>query len=105
MKQDRSDEYKAKGPENPTPVGSKMPKNTTGSTIAHETLQFSSVQSSSVQLFNEIKEQDTPGSSSEKQTTLRSARERQRAPKNTNEQPISLILPHQTHLGTENALN
>ena len=86
-------------------VSFRAPDSLPGSKISLETLQFSSVQSSSVQLFNEIMEQDTPGSSSEKQTTLGSARERQRAPKNTNEQPISLILPHQTHLGTENALN
>ena len=57
---------------------SRAPDTTPGSKISLETLQFSSVQSSSVQLFNYIMRQETPRSTSKHQMTLRSAGERQK---------------------------
>ena len=116
------------------PRRSRAPDSTPGSKMSLETLQFSSVQSSSVQLFNKTMEQGTPRSSADQHRTLEtpgSAKEPQRTPassqlplfchtKHTSKRKylkstqktrtderiytITIVLPHQTHLGNKNAL-
>ena len=101
---DRENEEKAEGRENPTPGGSRTPDSTPGSTFSLETLQLSSVQFSSVvQSDNCVNRLEAARIQHHEAPGCRNARERQRAPRNASERPITLILPHQTHLGTENA--
>ena len=64
-------------------LSSRAPDSTPGGKMSLETLQFSSVQSSSVQLFNKTMEQGTPRSSADQHRTLEtpgSAKEPQRTP-------------------------
>ena len=106
------------------PRSSRAPDSTPGGKMSLETLQFSSVQSSSVQLFNKTMEQGhwgAPGSAKEPQGTPASGqlplfcntkhtskrkylKLTEKTPADERIYPITLVLPHQTQLGIENAL-